>query len=217
MYRQGLNQFRTVRAETLRLAAGISQARADFRPAPKEWSPGEILDHLLLAEKLYRGVFADLIALDKAGKRPTMFVGFDEVNTSIFGIPREILPLLTAPFTIFNLFVPPLARDIMLRYRIAPARNPSVASPVRGKPVDELSAELAASLRETEDLFAANPDANYRAMRFHHPMMGSNDAARIFRLVALHEQRHQTQLQAALAAAVRQGIGVADLEPSVTK
>lgn len=203
MYRQGLNQFRTVREETLRLARGISQEQADFRTSAKEWSPGEILDHLLLAEKLYRGVFADLIALDKAGKRPTIFVGFDQVNTSIFGIPREMLPLLTVPFTIFNLFVPPLARDIMLRYRLAPAQNPSVAAPVHGKPIGGLTSELETSIRETEDLFAANPNADYRAMRFHHPLLGSNNALRIFRIVTLHEQRHQTQLRAAIAAASR--------------
>jgi hypothetical protein len=39
-----------VRAEVLREADGLSQAQADWRPTADDWSVGEILHHLTLAE-----------------------------------------------------------------------------------------------------------------------------------------------------------------------
>jgi hypothetical protein len=39
-----------VRAEVLQEADGLSQAQADWRPSPDDWSVGEILHHLTLAE-----------------------------------------------------------------------------------------------------------------------------------------------------------------------
>jgi len=39
-----------VRAEVLHEADGLSQAQADWRPSPDDWSVGEILHHLTLAE-----------------------------------------------------------------------------------------------------------------------------------------------------------------------
>src|SRR5262249_59559120 len=39
-----------VRAEVLREAEGLSQAQADWRPAAGDWSVGEILHHLTLAD-----------------------------------------------------------------------------------------------------------------------------------------------------------------------
>jgi hypothetical protein len=39
-----------VRAEVLREADGLSQAQSDWRPSPSDWSVGEILHHLTLAE-----------------------------------------------------------------------------------------------------------------------------------------------------------------------
>lgn len=39
-----------VRADVLKEAEGLSQAQADWRPSPQDWSAGEILHHLTLAE-----------------------------------------------------------------------------------------------------------------------------------------------------------------------
>ncbi|HSB61077.1 MAG TPA: DinB family protein [Vicinamibacteria bacterium] len=38
------------RAEVLAETVGLSQAQADWRPAPREWSVGEIVHHLTIAE-----------------------------------------------------------------------------------------------------------------------------------------------------------------------
>jgi hypothetical protein len=44
------NDLQSVRSELLKEAEGLSQAQADWRPADQEWSVGEILHHLTLAE-----------------------------------------------------------------------------------------------------------------------------------------------------------------------
>jgi hypothetical protein len=44
------NELQTVRAQLLEETAGLSQAQADWRPSEQDWSIGEILHHLFLAE-----------------------------------------------------------------------------------------------------------------------------------------------------------------------
>jgi hypothetical protein len=43
-------ELQAVRAEILREADGLSQSQADWRPSEKEWSVGEVVHHLTLAE-----------------------------------------------------------------------------------------------------------------------------------------------------------------------
>src|SRR5262245_61677935 len=105
MYKRDLQQLRLARGGTLRLCYGIRQEQSEFAPGQGKWSAGEVLDHLLLAENYYRGVFAKLIELEKSGANAVVNAGFDQVNTSIAFIPKSLLPLLEIPFTIFNMFV----------------------------------------------------------------------------------------------------------------
>src|SRR5262245_49298672 len=44
------DELQSARAELLREAEGLSQRQADWKPSEREWSVGEILDHLTLAE-----------------------------------------------------------------------------------------------------------------------------------------------------------------------
>ncbi len=44
------NEMESVRAQLLKEAEGLSQAQADWRPSDEDWSVGEILHHLTLAE-----------------------------------------------------------------------------------------------------------------------------------------------------------------------
>jgi hypothetical protein len=194
MYQQSLELLHVTRAATLRKCAGMTQAQSDFSPAAGKWSAGEVLDHLLLAEKLYRGIFARLIEMQKAGQKPLIHISFDEVNTSIAFIPKPLLPLLEIPFTMLNLFVPARVREAMTQFRYLPAQNPDVAIPQKGKPIDELRNALAVSYEETASLLNANPGLDYRRMRYIHPLMGHNNVLDSLRIVALHERRHQSQI-----------------------
>ena len=44
------NELQSVRAEILKEVEGLSQAQADWRPSDQDWSVGEIIHHLTLAE-----------------------------------------------------------------------------------------------------------------------------------------------------------------------
>src|SRR5215467_8630813 len=195
MYHQSLAMLRLSRAETLRLCARATQPQSDFSPGSEKWSVGEVLDHLLLAEKLYRGIFARLIQMQKSGQTPVIHISFNEVNTSIAYIPKALLPMLTLPFTMLNMFIPTALREAMTQFRWLPAQNPDVAVPQKGKPIDDLRRALAASIEETAALLDANPGLDYRRLRYVHPLMGDNSVLDSLRIIALHERRHHQQIQ----------------------
>jgi uncharacterized damage-inducible protein DinB len=195
MFQSDLELFRSTRQATLSLAEGLTQPQSEFSPAPGKWSAGEVLDHLLLSEKLYREKFAQLIELQKAGKKAEVVSSFAEIDTSIMAIPKAALPFLEMPFTMMNLFVPSAVREAMTRYRLMPAQAPQVAQPHQGRRLTELQAELRSSFQETEGLFLMNPNLDYRAMYLSHPLMGRNNALQTMRIMALHEQRHQEQVR----------------------
>jgi hypothetical protein len=194
MYKQNLELLRSTRAGTLRLCSGITQAQSEFAP-PGKWSVGEVLHHLLLADDLYRGNFAQLIELQKSGQRPVLRRSFADLNTSIAFIPKPILPMLEIPFTVMNMFVPSVVRETMMQFRLLPAQNPDIITPKKGQPMNELRAALEASYDEMAALFNANSRLDYRGMVYQHPIMGSNNVVQMVRIVALHERRHQSQIQ----------------------
>jgi uncharacterized damage-inducible protein DinB len=199
MFKSDLEVFRSTRAQTLAMVERVSQAQLDYSPAPHEWSVGELLDHILLAEKVFRDEIAHLIELKQAGQKPVLKRSFRDLDVSIAYIPKPLLPVVEIPFTLFNMFVPSAARELMMRYRLIPAQNPEVATPRKGRPADQLRNDLRSSLKETEALFEANPDLDYREMIDEHPLLGTNNVLQLLRLLALHEVRHQSQISDILA------------------
>ena len=194
MLEQSLNMFRSTRGQTLEMAGRLSQAQADYAPAEGKWSAGEVLDHLLLAEHLNRAQFAELIALRRAGRRPEVRRSFADVNVSVAYLPKSLLPFLELPFTFLNALTPACVRETLARNRLIPAQRPDAAAPRARRPVGELRRDLSDSLAETESLFAANPGLDYGSMFVSHPLLGRNDVAGLLRFLALHEQRHQSQI-----------------------
>jgi DinB superfamily len=195
MYPAELKLFRSVRTGTLTLAESLSEQQAAYAPGSGKWSIGEALDHILLAEQLYRDRFKKLIELKKAGRKPELKSDFSEINTSILFIPKPALPLLEAPFKMLNLFVPTAVRESLTRYRVMPAQAPSIAIPRKGRLVAELRAELRSSIAQTEDLFCNNLDLDFRELRLSHPLMGNNNILQLIRIMSMHEQRHQQQIR----------------------
>jgi hypothetical protein len=166
----------------------------DYAPAPGKWSVGEVLDHLLLGEKLNRSYIAKVIEMKKAGQQPVLKLSFADVNVSVGYIPKSLLPFAEVPFTLLNMFLPGSVRDFMTRYRIIPSQNANQTTPRRGRSADELRNELVFFLKEMEALLQANSHLNYYEMRIQHPLMGANDVPGLLRFLALHEQRHQSQI-----------------------
>ena len=196
--RSSLELHGTNRARTLEMVRKLSQYQMDFAPAPGKWSVGEVLDHLILGQRLNLCYITEVIGMKKAGHRPVLQLGFEDVDVSIAHVPKNILPALEVPFTVLNIFLPNKVRDLMTRYRLVPARNPRLTSPRRSRPADELRNELIDSLRETEALLESNADLDFSEMLIQHPLLGNNDVPGLLRFLALHEQRHQSQIESVL-------------------
>ena len=189
-----LAEFAATRARTLSLMNGLTQAQLDVVPVPSRWSIGEVLDHMLLAERLNREQVAKLIRFKNEGRRPELRLTFSELNVSVAGLPSSLLPLFEAPLTLMNMFVPDSLRNYLTRTRVVPFQNPDRATPQKGRPVVELRNDLIASLEETKKLFQDNPDLDYDEMFIQHPLLGRYDVPGLLRFMSAHEERHQSQI-----------------------
>jgi uncharacterized damage-inducible protein DinB len=194
MFQESLELFRSTRSRTRALAEQLSQEQLDFKAATGKWSAGEVLDHLLLAEGVNRDQIAELIELRKSQQKPFVRRTFADVNVSVAYIPKSLLPIFEVPFTLLNTLVPVGCREFITRNRLIPAQSPDIAIPRRGRSAAALHEELASSFAETENLFNANPDLDYGEMTVQHPLMGTNNVPELLRFMALHEQRHQSQI-----------------------
>ena len=198
---ESLAELRATRARTLGLAEGLTQSQLERAPARGGWSAGEVLDHVLLAEGTNRRQIDSLVGLARAGRRPELSLSFSDVNVSVPFLPRAALPLLEAPLTLMNAFVPQCLRTYLTRNRLVPFRNPDQAEPRRGRAGAQLLRDLRDSFQETEAIFRDNPDLDYGGMFLQHPLLGRYDVPGLLRFMSAHEQRHQSQLSAVISGA----------------
>jgi len=194
MVKANLEQLRAVRSRTLTLMQDLSQGQLDYVPEPGEWSVGEVMDHLILAERVLRGDIAILIERTKAGQTPYLYRSFAEFNARPAFIPECALPFLEGPLNFFNMFAPAGIREYLIRYSPVRALAPDVSLPRPGRTKAELCEDLHSMLHETEALFAANPHFHYDQMRHQHPLFGVQTVPQLLRALWLHEQAHQDQL-----------------------
>jgi len=184
-----------MRERTLTMADGLTQTELDYSNAPERWSVGEVVDHMLLGERINREQIARLIEMRRKGRKPELSLTFSDLNIGVAGVPRCVLPLLEAPLTLMNMFVPDSLRNYLTRNSLIPFRNPDPATPRRGRPASELRGDLIASLQETETLFHSNPDIDYSELVLHHPLLGSYNVPGLLQFMSAHEQRHQSQIR----------------------
>jgi uncharacterized damage-inducible protein DinB len=196
---EALAEFRTIRERTLAMVNELTQTQLDYAPAPQRWSAGEVLDHMLLGERINRQQLARLIEMSRKGVNPELSLTFSDLNISVVGVPPSVLAMLETPITLMNMFVPDRLRNYLTRTRLIPFRNPDQATPRRKRTAVELRNDLVSSLRETELLFQKNPDLDFIRMIVRHPLLGSYDVPELLRFMAAHEERHQSQLAEVLA------------------
>lgn len=194
-----LEEVRRTRRTTEALVEGLPQEQLDRPPAPDRWTLGEILDHLLLTDAVYRREIGELVARRRADRTPFLYRGFSELDVSVLFLPRSLLPMTEPALLVLNLFVPRSWRDALVRNRALPAQNPGASQPRAGRPGGELRRELATSLAALERLMEDNQDLDFRALRYYHPLLGYNDVPQMLRFVANHESRHQEQIREILA------------------
>ena len=195
---ESLQTFARVRNATIRMVANLTEEQAAFRPEPGAWSAAQILDHVLLTEALNRRQYQRMLDMAREGMRLHLDIGMDEVQFNLPFIPKAMMPMMTLPLTMMNMFIPPALREAALRNPIMKVKSPKISQPAPAKPIAGLRAQLAASLAETEALFAAPLPPNASRVTVTHPIFGRNTLAGAIRLMAAHEERHGTQLSGVL-------------------
>src|SRR5713226_3618473 len=113
-----LATFHLARQQTLAMMAPLSQEQLDWPPGPGRWSVGEVVDHLVLSEGLFRKDIAALIELQKSGRKAEIVHTFSDFNTAPTFVPQSLLPMFEIPFTMMNMFMPKGLRDMMVRNRM---------------------------------------------------------------------------------------------------
>jgi DinB superfamily len=164
------SELENVRADVLREVAGLSQRQADWKPADTEWSVGEIVDHVTIAETATGKLTTKLLKEVQAGSAAAIF-------------PHDLTEFVAPPP------FPP-----------GPAEAPPVVWPGHGKPIGELVATLKAVRARTRDSMERLAGCDPRRLTFKHFRLGEMDLGQWWRLHAAHEATHLQQLRAVKAA-----------------
>ncbi len=195
-----IDVFRTTRERTISLVAGLSEDDMASSPAPGKWSAGELVDHLLRAESLWRREVEQLIELQRSGRQPYLSRLLADFPVPIVGrLPMPLVGLFTIPLTVFNTFLPARFFESFLRLRALPAPAPTVLTPQPGRAGDELREDLKNGLQQTVAVFEDNDDLHFQRLLYQHPFFGVVNAVGLLRLISAHERRHQDQLREILA------------------
>src|SRR5512145_1755300 len=90
-------ELESVRAEVLEEAEGLSQRQADWRPSEKDWSVGEVVHHLTIAEiatgKLTTKLTREAEAAGAPGGFPADLAAFKPLPAVPLG-PAEAPPVV---------------------------------------------------------------------------------------------------------------------------
>jgi hypothetical protein len=159
------DELQAVRAEVLREAEGLSQAQADWKPGPTDWSVGEIIDHLTSAEIATGKLTTKLTREAEAAGAPAVF-------------PPDLAAFTPLPPA------PP-----------GPAEAPPAVWPGHGKSIGELIAAMQAARERSRQSIEKLATVDPRRLTFKHFRFGDLDLAQWWLLQASHEGTHLTQLR----------------------
>lgn len=158
------------RALVLKEVAGLSQRQADWKPAAEDWSIGEVVDHLTMAEVA-------------TGKLTTKLTREAESAGARAPFPADLAAFASLPPW------PPGRGDA-----------PSVVWPTHGKAivdlVDMMEATRERSRQSIEKLASLDP----RTLTFKHFRLGDLDLAQWWILQAEHDRIHVEQIRAVKAS-----------------
>jgi len=165
------SELESVRAEILGEADGLSQGQADWRPSEKEWSIGEVVHHLVLAE----------VATGKLTTKLTREAGAAGAPR---GFPADLVAFKPFPAP------PPGAADA-----------PEVVWPERGRPIGELLSTMRATRERSRQSIEKLGSIDPRPLRFKHFRFGELDLSQWWQLQAHHDGLHLAQIRAIKGAA----------------
>lgn len=160
------SELERVRTDVLREVEGLSQRQADWKPSAGDWSVGEIVDHLTIAETATSKLTTKLLKEVQAGSAAAVF-------------PHDLTEFAAAP----------------LREGDEGGEAPPVVRPSHGKPigalVEAMKATRARSRESVERLAGCDP----RRLTFKHFRFGDMDLGQWWRLTAAHDGMHLRQLR----------------------
>jgi hypothetical protein len=165
------SELERARAEVLREVESLSQRQADWKPGDRDWSIGEVIDHLTMAEigtgKLTTKLFKEV----QAGGAPAVF-------------PHDLAEFGPLPPW------PP-----------GPADAPEVVWPTAGKPLGELLGAMKTARERSRQSVERLGQCDPRTLRFRHVRLGDMDLAQWWRLQAEHDRIHARQIREVKTAA----------------
>ena len=157
--------LQAARADVLAEAEGLSQRQADWKPGEKEWSVGEIVHHLTIAE-IATGKLTTKLAreADAAGTRAPFPAGL-----------AQFKPMPAVP--------------------IGAAEAPPVVWPEHGKPIGELIATMKATRERSRQSIERLATLDPQRLTFKHFRLGELDLAQWWMLQANHDGIHLAQIR----------------------
>ncbi|MBI2153937.1 MAG: DinB family protein [Candidatus Rokubacteria bacterium] len=164
------SELEAVREKVLKEVEGLSQAQADWRPSDTDWSVGEILHHLTLAEintgKLTSKLIKEVTAAGKLAPFPPDLKAFAPLPPS-----------------------PP-----------GPAEAPPVVRPEKGHPIGQLLADMKATRERSRQSIERLASVDSRPLTWKHFALGELNLAQWWMLQARHDADHLQQLRAVKAS-----------------
>lgn len=164
------NELQTVREKVLKETQGLSQAQADWRPSDTDWSVGEILHHLTLAEI-------------NTGKLTSKLIKEADEAGTLAPFPPDLKAF--AP-------LPPQAPG--------PMDAPPVVRPEKGHPIARLLADIKSTRERSRQSIERLASVDPRSLTWKHFSLGELNLAQWWMLQARHDGDHLQQLRAVKAA-----------------
>jgi hypothetical protein len=158
-------ELQSVRAEVLRETDGLTQRQADWKPGERDWSVGEIVDHLTIAEIATGKLTTKLTREAEAARAPAPF----PVDLAAF---RSLPP------------APP-----------GPAEAPAVVWPRHGKAIGDLLSTMKATRERSRQSIEKLATQDPRSLTFKHFRLGDLDLAQWWMLQAQHDGVHLVQIR----------------------
>ncbi len=198
---KAFDEFRDARSETLALAGDLTQEQLDFSTSPRKWSVGEVLDHLVRIDEVFREEYDELLRRWKKRRGGvSLYRGLADAGFSLPLVPDAFLPLFDVPMAMAGILFPRQIRQAVFSNRAVPAKAPARIEPRKGRPADELRGDLAGFEEYLERFFDGNPDVEWERLRYYNPLCGLTNLPGVMSFIASHEGRHQGQIREVLAA-----------------
>jgi len=159
------SELEEARAAFLGEVDGLSQRQSEWRPGPRDWSIGEVIDHLAIAEVATGKLTTKLTKEAAAGGAPAVF-------------PHDLTAFAALP-----------------KPASAGLEAPEFVRPTVGKPLDELLATLRAVRERSRQSLDRLATCDPRPLRFKHFHFGDMDLAQWWRLTAEHDRMHLGQVR----------------------